>query len=97
MTAVRLTSLLRTLGGLWKHHIHAAGNGVGQPHDVPDLSASRDRTAAPLHHAVVLDAERQGRACYAMEIDPGYVDASVKRWEDYTGEKATRLDKGDTR
>ena len=32
-----------------------------------------------------------------MEIDPGYVDASVKRWEDYTGEKATRLDKGDTR
>ena len=45
----------------------------------------------------IIAAERQGRDCYAMEIDPGYVDASVKRWEDYTGEKATRLDKGDTR
>ena len=40
-----------------KHHFHAAGNGEGQPHYVPDLSASRDRTVAPCSHAVVLDAE----------------------------------------
>ena len=24
-----------------------------------------------------------------MELDPSYVDAAVKRWEDYTGEVAT--------
>ena len=31
--------------------------------------------------------EQLNRTCYAMEIDPGYVDAAVKRWEAYTGEK----------
>ena len=45
----------------------------------------------------IIAAERQGRACWAMELDPSYVDAAVKRWEDYTGRKATRLDVGDTR
>ena len=38
----------------------------------------------------IIAAERQGRTCYAMEIEPRYVDACVKRWEDYTGEKATK-------
>ena len=42
----------------------------------------------------IISAERQGRACWAMELDPSYVDAAVKRWEGYTGEKATRLDVG---
>ena len=36
----------------------------------------------------LIAAERQGRNCYAMEVEPGYVDVSVKRWEDYTGGKA---------
>lgn len=32
--------------------------------------------------------ERLNRACYAMEIDPRYVDVSVRRWEAYTGQSA---------
>ena len=44
----------------------------------------------------IIAAERQSRACWAMELEPKYVDAAVKRWEDYTGGKATRV-KGDTR
>ena len=36
----------------------------------------------------IIAAERQDRTCYAMEIAPQYVDAAVKRWEDYTGAKA---------
>ena len=36
----------------------------------------------------IIAAERQGRACWAMELEPKYVDASVKRWEDYTGGQA---------
>ena len=28
----------------------------------------------------IIAAERQGRACWAMELEPRYVDASVKRW-----------------
>ena len=38
----------------------------------------------------IIAAERQGRACWAMELEPRYVDSSVKRWEDYTGSKAHR-------
>lgn len=33
-------------------------------------------------------AERLGRRCYAMEIEPRYVDVAVRRWEEFTGEKA---------
>lgn len=29
-----------------------------------------------------------GRPCYAMELDPKYCDVAVRRWEEYTGEKA---------
>ena len=47
----------------------------------------------------IIAAERQDRTCYAMELEPGYVDAAVKRWEDYTGGKATRVKvtQGDTK
>ena len=38
--------------------------------------------------STLIAAERQGRTCYAMEIDPGYVDMAVARWEKYTGGKA---------
>lgn len=39
----------------------------------------------------IIAAEQTGRACYAVELNPLYVDMAVKRWEAFTGEKA-RLD-----
>ncbi len=39
----------------------------------------------------VIASERTGRACMAMEIDPGYCDVVVRRWEDFTGKKAERV------
>jgi DNA modification methylase len=30
-----------------------------------------------------------GRACFAIEIDPAYVDVAVLRWQAFTGEDAT--------
>lgn len=39
----------------------------------------------------IIAATRQNRRCYAMELDPNYVDVAVKRWEEYTGEKAERI------
>jgi len=36
----------------------------------------------------IIAAEITGRACLAMELNPTYVDVAVKRWEDFTGEKA---------
>lgn len=32
----------------------------------------------------------QNRKCYMMELDPRYCDVIVKRWEDFTGNKAIR-------
>ncbi len=36
-------------------------------------------------------AEQQGRSCYALEIEPVYVDAAVRRWERFSGKRATRV------
>ena len=38
----------------------------------------------------VIAGEQEGRTVYALEIEPAYVDVTVKRWEDFTGQKATR-------
>jgi DNA modification methylase len=38
--------------------------------------------------STILAAEKVGRVCYAIEIDPLYIDTAVKRWEKHTGEKA---------
>ena len=35
-----------------------------------------------------LPPSRLGRRCYALEVDPIYVDVAVQRWERFTGEKA---------
>jgi hypothetical protein len=29
-----------------------------------------------------------GRVCHAIEIAPAYVDVAVKRWQDFTGQRA---------
>jgi len=36
----------------------------------------------------LIAAEKLGRVCYGMEIEPRYVDVAVKRWENFTGRKA---------
>ena len=40
--------------------------------------------------SILLASEQQGKKCYGMELDPKYCDVIVKRWEDFTGKKATR-------
>ena len=37
-------------------------------------------------------AETLGRRCYAIEIDPKYVQLSIERWQGLTGETAERVD-----
>lgn len=36
----------------------------------------------------IIAAEMTGRSCYAIELSPAYVDVSVKRWEQFTGQAA---------
>ena len=38
--------------------------------------------------STLMGAEKTGRACYSMELNPVYCDVIVKRWENFTGKKA---------
>ena len=33
----------------------------------------------------VIAAERSGRRCYGLELDPGYVDTIIRRWQGLFG------------
>lgn len=39
----------------------------------------------------IIAAEKLGRRCYAVEIEPRYVDVCVKRWQNYAKKKARNL------
>jgi len=41
--------------------------------------------------STLIAAEKTNRICYGMELDPKYVDVIIKRWEDYTGNKAQKV------
>jgi DNA modification methylase len=43
--------------------------------------------------STIIACEMAGRTCCAIELDPLYVDVAVRRWEEFTGEKAT-LERG---
>jgi DNA modification methylase len=38
--------------------------------------------------STVIAAERVGRVCHAMDLDPIYVDTALRRWQRYTGDAA---------
>lgn len=44
--------------------------------------------------STLIAAEKTGRKCYGLELDPKYCDVIIKRWQDFTGKKATMA--GDT-
>lgn len=39
----------------------------------------------------IIAAEITGRKCHAIELEPGYCDVAIERWQNYTGEKAKRV------
>jgi DNA modification methylase len=41
--------------------------------------------------STLIACEKTGRSCYGMEIDPNYCSVIIKRWEDFTGQKAVKL------
>jgi DNA modification methylase len=40
----------------------------------------------------IIAAEMTGRACHAIEINPTYIDVTIERWQNFTGEKAKRVE-----
>lgn len=39
----------------------------------------------------LIACEQLGRRCYGMELEPKYVDVIINRWEQFTGEKAIKI------
>ena len=46
--------------------------------------------------STLIACEKTNRKCYGMEIDPHYCDVIVKRWEEYTGNKAERVERAES-
>ena len=42
----------------------------------------------------VIAAERTGRRCYGLELDPRYVDTIVRRWQTHTRDQARQAASG---
>ncbi len=45
--------------------------------------------------STLIAAERTGRVCYGMELDPLYVDTAIRRWQRYTGDFAVDSNSGE--
>jgi hypothetical protein len=58
--------------------------------NVGDCGPAVSRPAAV--NAALIAAERTGARCYAMEIDPIYVEVALRRWERFSGQEAELVD-----
>ncbi len=90
----------RTESSVWEADKPTASD--EHPTMKPVALCERAITNSSKANAVVIDpflgsgttmiaAERLGRRCYGMELEPRYVDVAVRRWEDFTGRKAELL------
>jgi len=43
--------------------------------------------------SIIIACEKSNRICYGIELEPKYCDVIIKRWEDFTGEKAQLIKK----
>ena len=44
----------------------------------------------------LIAAERTGRVCFGMDLDPLYVDLAIRRWQAWAGERAVDAETGET-
>jgi DNA modification methylase len=44
----------------------------------------------------LMAAERTGRKCRGIELEPGFVDVTIRRWEKHTGKQAILASTGET-
>ena len=56
-----------------------------------DCSARGDVVLDPFlgSGTTLIAAERTGRCCYGLELDPLYVDTIIRRWQALTGGRAS--------
>lgn len=57
-------------------------------------SAPGDRVLDPFlgSGSTLIACQQLGRRCLGLELDPGYCDVAIRRWEEFTGAEAVRID-----
>lgn len=89
----------RLLDSIRDEHIGVPpATGLTDPEAVPEVVERAVTNSSDAGHLVydpflgsgttLIACERLGRRCYAMEIEPRYVDVAVRRWEQFTGRTA---------
>ena len=88
---------LNPMGGTRAAENAVTGHGTQKPvrlFELPILNHTDPNTAVydPFcgSGTAIIAAEKLGRACLGMELDPRYVQAAVTRWEAFTGQRAVR-------
>ena len=108
--AVREKAAARYRGGrkqstVWniEHLKSDTGHGTQKPVDamkrpVENNSAPGDAIYEPFlgSGTTMIAAEMTGRICYAIEVEPRYVDVAVRRWQEFTGKQAVLEATGQT-
>ena len=63
---------------------------------IMDCTSRRDIVLDPFlgSGTTVIAAERTGRVCHGIELEPQYVDIIVRRWQKFTGLSATHAASG---
>jgi DNA modification methylase len=65
---------------------------------IKDCTARADLVLDPFlgSGTAVIAAERSGRQCYGLELDPLYVDTIIRRWQRQTKLDAVHEETGET-
>lgn len=77
-----------------KERVHPTQKPVGLLSDIiKDYSDENQTVLEPYlgSGSTLIACEQTNRICFGMEIDPGYVDVIITRWENFTGKKAVLL------
>lgn len=88
---------LNPMGGTRTADNSVTGHGTQKPvrlfeHPLVNHTVAGEAVYDPFSGSgtAIIAAEKLARVCYAMEIDPKYVQAAVTRWEQFTGQTAVR-------
>jgi len=83
---------------IWRiaHHKSETGHGTQKPVEcmkrpIENNSSPGQAVYEPFSGSgtTIIAAEMTGRVCHAIELNPAYIDVAIKRWQDFTGQKAT--------
>lgn len=72
-------------------YVHPTQKPVELPSEAINNSSKSDDIVLDLFlgsGSTLIAAEKTGRKCYGMELDPKYCDVIIKRWQDFTGKQA---------